>query len=184
MALTYTPEGELGKSLPDFQLPGVDGKIYSSAEFKSATALVVMFICNHCPYVKAIEDRLLSLATRLQPQGAKFIAICANDSTEYPEDSFAGLKKRWQEKNYPFPYLHDESQEVAKRFAAVCTPDFFVYDRDHRLSYRGRFDDSWKDPSRVQKQELSEAVQKLLKGEKPPLLQVPSMGCSIKWKAH
>jgi peroxiredoxin len=181
MALTYTPAPEMGRQLPPFKLPAVDGKTYSQADFAGAGAVAVMFICNHCPYVKAIEDRLLETAARLQPQGARFVAICANDAAEYPEDGFSELKKRWLEKKYPFPYLHDESQAVARAFGAVCTPDFFVYDKSCRLVYRGRLDDSWKDPQKVRDRELEDAVARALLGQPPRERQIPSMGCSIKW---
>ena len=181
MALTYTPVGNLGSLLPTFDLKTVEGKSFSQKDFQGGKALVVMFICNHCPYVQAVEDRLLDLATRLQPQGARFVAICANDPQEYPEDAPAALLQRWREKKYPFPYLVDESQDVAKAFGAVCTPDLFVYGPDLRLAYRGRLDDSWKDPRRVTKRELEEAVLAVLKGQAVSPAQSPAMGCSIKW---
>lgn len=181
MALTYTPQVELGAHPPEFTLPAVDGKTYSLKDFQNGNPLVVMFICNHCPYVKAIEDRLITLAQDLKKSNVNVVAICSNDSTDHPEDSFEGLRKRSQEKNYPFVYLHDASQKVAHAFGAVCTPDFFVYDKQNRLAYRGRLDDSWKDPSKVTQRELFNAVQLLLKNETFPVKQVPSMGCNIKW---
>ncbi len=181
MALTYTPKGEIGAPLPTFQLPAVDGKTYAGKDFANAHALVVMFICNHCPYVIAIEDRLLNLATRMQAKGAKFLAICSNDASENSEDSFEGLKKRWQDKHYPFPYLHDLNQAVAKAFGAVCTPDFFLYDSDLKLFYRGRLDDSWKNPQKVNRRELEAAIEVCLKKGVLVPEQIPSMGCSIKW---
>src|SRR3989338_6595128 len=107
----------------------------------TALALAVMFICNHCPYVKAVEERILKLAKELTPQGVQFVGVCSNNAENYPEDSFDNLRNRWQELNYGFPYLFDEDQKMAKDFAAVCTPDFFVYNSDRRLSYRGRLDD-------------------------------------------
>jgi len=144
--------------------------------------LAVAFICNHCPYVKAIEDRLLELPRAYAPAQMQVVAICSNDPADYPEDAPSELKRRWQEKNYPFPYLVDESQSVARAFGAVCTPDIFVYDGARRLAYRGRIDDSWKDESKVTKRELAEALDALLAGQKPATPQRPSMGCSIKWK--
>jgi len=182
MALTYTPPADLGQPLPPFSLPGVDGKTYTDQSFNESPVLVVMFICNHCPYVKAVEDRLISTARRLSSRGVQFVAICANDPDEYPEDRFERLRARAQEKAYPFPYLHDLNQDVAKSFAAVCTPDFFVYDQERRLAYRGRLDDSWKDSSLVKNEELAMAIEEILSGRKPPLEQIPSMGCSIKWR--
>ena len=181
MALTYTPRGDLGSKLPDFQLKSVDGKLYSHQTFSGCPALVVMFICNHCPYVQAIEDRLLGLAHRLQPKGVKFVAICSNDPSEYPEDSPSELLKRWQNKKYPFPYLHDANQTVAKAFAAVCTPDLFLYDLKQTLVYRGRLDDSWKDETKVTRHELENAILALLSQQTIDSQQYPSMGCSIKW---
>lgn len=182
MATTFTPFPDLGNSAYNFTLPAVDGKTYSLKDFANGKPLVVMFICNHCPYVKAIEDRLIVLGNDLKNQGVNVVAICSNDAADHPEDSFENLQKRAREKSYPFVYLHDESQQVAREFGAVCTPDYFVYDGNLKLSYRGRLDDSWKDASRVTKRELYEAVQTLLKGEKASEEQTASMGCSIKWK--
>ncbi|MEK2646177.1 thioredoxin family protein [Bdellovibrio sp. BCCA] len=181
MALTFTPFPDLGNDCPDFQLPAIDGKTYKLQDFPKGSPLVVMFICNHCPYVQAIESRLIVLGHDLKKQNVPVIAICSNDAASHPEDSFENLKKRAEEKHYPFVYLHDESQEVAHKFGAVCTPDFFVYDKDHKLAYRGRLDDSWKDASKVTKRELYEAVQTLIKNEKVSEEQTASMGCSIKW---
>lgn len=182
MALTYTPQAELGSPCPEFKLPSVDGRSISSADYRNAKALVVMFICNHCPYVQAIEDRLIALAKEYQAQGVAFVGICANDPSEYPEDAPAELLKRWREKSYGFPYLVDESQAVARAFGAVCTPDFFVYDQRGHLAYRGRLDDSWRNPAAVQKRELKSALDALLQGNPLNSVQNPSMGCSIKWK--
>ena len=139
-----TPPASLGSPCPDFRLRAVDGKTYSSADFAPGP-LVVMFICNHCPYVKAVEDRLIRLAREYATRGVQFVGICANDAAGYPDDAFDKLAARWRDKGYGFPYLHDESQAVARTFGAVCTPDIFVYDRSRRLAYRGRIDDSWKD---------------------------------------
>jgi Peroxiredoxin len=181
MALTFTPFADLGNKCPDFTLPGVDGKVHSLKELSNGKPLVVMFICVHCPYVQAIEDRLVQLGTDLKASGVNVVAICSNDAADHPEDSFEGIKARAKEKNYNFLYLHDEKQDVARAFGAVCTPDYFVYDKDLKLSYRGRLDDSWKDANKVQKRELFEAVQTLLRGEKVSEEQVASMGCSLKW---
>lgn len=183
MALTYTPQAEIGSTLPEFSLPSVEGKNFGPSDFEDSIGKVFLFICNHCPYVKAIEDRILSLAHELSEKNIQFVAICSNDANEYPEDSLENLKKRWIEKNYGFPYLHDESQSVAKDFGAVCTPDIFVYDQNNQLYYRGRFDDSWKDANQVKNHELKSALLGLLEGAPPPTEQIPSMGCSIKWKS-
>ena len=181
MALTHTPPVDLGQFIPVFSLPAVDGKKYSLSDFKNGKPLAVMFICNHCPYVKAIEDRLIELGNDCKVMAINLVAICSNDPQDYPEDSFVNLKKRWTEKKYPFPYLHDPDQTVAKQFGAVCTPDFFVYDKDLKLAYRGRLDDSWKDPHKVTKRELYEALLSLSRNEKVISNQNPSLGCSIKW---
>jgi len=173
---------KLGFPCPDFRLPATDGKIYGRDDFAASPVLVVMFICNHCPYVKAVEDRLLDLERRYTPRAVQFVGICSNDSVTYPEDAFEQLKERWSLKAYGFPYLHDDSQAVAHAFDALCTPDIFVYDRDRRLAYRGRIDDSWKDPAKVSRRDLAEAIEALLAGQRPSADQVPSLGCSIKWK--
>jgi peroxiredoxin len=170
-----------GVPCPDFRLPAVDGKTYSRDDFASSPVLVLMFICNHCPYVKAVEDRLIELARGYGPRGVAFVGICSNDAAAYPDDAFDKLAERWRQKGYGFPYLHDESQEVARAFGAVCTPDIFVYDRDRRIAYRGRIDDSWKDPARVTRRELADALDALLAGRAPPAGK-PTLGCSIKWK--
>jgi peroxiredoxin len=172
----------LGTPCPDFDLPAVEGRRYTLQDFEKSDVLVVMFICNHCPYVQAIEDRLLALAHSYEPAQVQFVGICANDAENYPDDSFDNLKKRWQAKGYGFPYLHDEAQTVAKSFRAVCTPDLYVYDRDRKLAYHGRLDDNWQQPTRVTKREMKEAIDALVAGGKPAENQVPSMGCSIKWK--
>jgi thiol-disulfide isomerase/thioredoxin len=182
MALVSTPVDELGTACPDFTLPGIDGRKYSKKDFVNGNPFVVMFICNHCPYVKAIEDRLIELGHDLKKKSVSLVAICANDADNYPDDSFAELKKRAEEKKYPFVYLHDESQEVAKKFGAVCTPDFFVYNKKDQLAYRGRLDDSWKEPTKVTRRELLGAVESLMASDEFPKEQTPSMGCSIKWK--
>jgi peroxiredoxin len=171
-----------GAPCPDFRLPAVDGKTYSRDDFAASPALVVMFICNHCPYVKAVEDRLIALAREYGPRGAALVGVCSNDAVSYPDDAFDKLRERWSSKGYGFPYLHDESQEVAHAFGAVCTPDIFVYGKDRLLAYRGRIDDSWKDPAKVTRRELAEALDAALAGRAPPADQKPTLGCSIKWK--
>ncbi len=179
MSLTYTPLEDLGSALPEFELTAVDGSHFSTHTVSKV--LVVLFICNHCPYVQAIEQRLIRLVKQL-PQ-AQFLGICSNDPSEYPEDSPKELYQRWKDLNYGFPYLIDERQEVAKKMGAVCTPDIFVYDQNKVLKYRGRFDDSWKDEKKVQKSELKLAIEAILAHQNPMPPQRPSMGCSIKWKA-
>lgn len=182
MALMHTPQPELGLLCPSFSLPGVDGKTHTNQEF-AGQAMLVLFICNHCPYVKAIEDRLITLGQDLEKLGVAMLGVCSNDGQKYPDDSFENMRKRSQEKNYSFLYLHDESQSVAKAFDAVCTPDFFLYDKNHKLYYRGRLDDNWKEPSLVTKRELYQAAKDCVAGKAPSTEQLSSMGCSIKWKA-
>lgn len=175
---------ELGTPSPDFNLPGTDGKTYSLSSFKDAKVLVVMFICNHCPYVQAVLDRLISLASSYEPADVQFVAISSNDARRYPDDSFEAMRALSEEKKFPFPYLYDESQAVAKAYDAVCTPDLYVYDVSRKLTYRGRLDDSWKDASQVERQELKAAIDATLKGTELGFEPTPSMGCSIKWKEH
>ena len=182
MALTYTPALDTQFTCPDFKLPGVDGKTYQRADFQGTDALLVMFICNHCPYVKAIEDRLIQLGHFMKDHKLQMVAICANDAENYPDDSFENLKKRWHDKNYPFPYLYDETQAIAKSFGAVCTPDFFLFNKDLKLQYRGRLDDSWKEAEKVTREELKNAILAQIQNQPISPEQIPSMGCNIKWK--
>lgn len=182
MAIASTA-AQLGAPCPDFRLPGVDGKTYARDDFAGKPALVVMFICNHCPYVRAVEDRLIALAREIGPRGAQLVGICSNDAVGYPDDAFDKLAERWRSREYGFPYLHDESQAVARAFGAVCTPDIFAYDQARRLAYRGRIDDNWKEPAKVTRHELADALEALVSGTAPAAQQRPSMGCSIKWKA-
>lgn len=181
MALIHTPTDFESMPCPDFNLIGIDHKNYTLSNFRNNEPLLVMFICNHCPYVKAIEDRLITLATDLKKESIHVVAICSNDEINYPDDSFENLRKRALEKKYPFIYLHDTDQTVARQFGAVCTPDFFLYDKNLKLQYRGRLDDSWKDEKSVTKRELYTAALDLKKNGEISFNQTPSMGCSIKW---
>lgn len=187
MALTHTPPGELGSHAPPFQLLGVDGKQHTTHEFSSGKGLLVAFICNHCPYVKAIWGRLDALARKFQPLGIPVVGINSNDSRRYPEDRFEAMQALHQERRFAFQYLHDPTQEVARAYGAVCTPDFFLYRSDPNLGgklelqYRGRLDDSWKDEAQVRSRDLEAAMDAVVCGVAVPPLQVPSMGCSIKW---
>ncbi|MDH7515381.1 MAG: thioredoxin family protein [Bacteroidota bacterium] len=181
MALAYSLGMPLGTPAPDFKLPGVDGKTYSLASFDDADILVVVFSCNHCPYAVASEDRLIELQKRKAPR-VRFVLINPNDADAYPEDSFENMVARAKKKRYPFPYLRDETQEVARAYNAACTPDIFVFDRDRRLRYNGRIDDNWKEPDKVTRRDLETVLDDLLAGREISIEQVPSMGCSIKWK--
>ena len=182
MALLNSQSLSLGSPAPDFNLPSVDGKSYQLRDFKDAKVLVVMFICYHCPYVQAVEDRILQLHRDYRGKGVQLVGICSNDFIKYPDDAPKNLLKRWKEKEYGFPYLVDETQEVAKAYEAVCTPDIYVYDQARRLAYHGRIDDNWQEPSKVTRHEIREAIDALLQGKNLSSKQNPSMGCSIKWK--
>lgn len=173
----------LGTLCPEFSLPSVDGKLYAKTDFAKSKGLLVAFICNHCPYVKAIEDRLVAIAHAFDVSDLQVVGVCSNDAVEYPEDAPLELLRRWREKDYGFPYLIDEEQDVARAFKAACTPDLYLYDQDRRLYYHGRIDDNWKDESQVTKDEMRNAIQMLLRGERPPADQVNTIGCSIKWKS-
>ena len=183
MVSLETPVCEFDKPAVDFALPGVDGKNWSLADCAGEKGLLVMFICNHCPYVKAIRERLVRECKILKEQGVNTVAIMSNDPSLYEEDSFENMRKVSDEYGFSFPYLIDESQEVAKAYGAVCTPDFFGYNADLKLQYRGRFDASRKEtaPEDVRR-DLLEAMQEVAATGKGPSEQIPSMGCSIKWK--
>jgi peroxiredoxin len=177
-----TPVCDFGTPAPAFSLPGVDGKVYTLADVRGEKGLLVMFICNHCPYVKAVLDRIVRDARDLQALGVNTVAIMSNDPSDYPEDSFDNMKKIAAERGFPFPYLLDESQAVAKQFGAVCTPDFFGYNKDLKLQYRGRLDESRKDAVPNARRDLFEAMKQVAQTGLGPRDQIPSMGCSIKWK--
>ena len=184
MARTETPICDFGRPAPEFSLPGTDGKTYTLRDVRGPNGLLVMFICNHCPYVKAVRDRIIRDAKELKAHGIGTVAISSNDPTDYPEDSFDNMKKLAAELNLPFPYLYDESQAVAKTYGAVCTPDFFGYNKDLKLQYRGRLDESRKESVPNARRELFEAMKQVAKTGDGPREQVPSMGCSIKWKSE
>ena len=180
MALTESTMVNLGSKAPYFNLPNIDGKDLSIEDFTNEV-LVVIFTCNHCPYAKAVEDRLIILGNDYQDK-ADFVLISSNEVENYPDDTPEKMAERHAEKNYPFPYLFDETQEVAKAYGAVCTPDIFLYDSDRKLRYRGRLDDNWKEPENVTREELRMALDAVLSGNQIDFDQVPSMGCNIKWK--
>ena len=172
-----------GKAAPDFKLPGVDGRHWTRNECMGDKGLLVMFICNHCPYVKAVIDRIVRDARELEALGVGTAAIMSNDPSDYPEDSFENMQRVALEYDFPFPYLLDESQEVAKAYGAVCTPDFFGYNADLGLQYRGRLDESRKEtaPEGVRR-DLFEGMKQVAETGRGPEKQVPSVGCSIKWR--
>lgn len=174
---------ELGTKAPKFALPDTDGNEVSLSDFKDKSGLLVMFICNHCPFVKNIKQELVEYANDYEPEELGVVAISSNDIENYPDDSPEKMKEDVETFGYPFPYLYDESQEVAKKYKAACTPDFFLFDNDMKLVYRGQFDSSR--PGNGVKptgEDLREATDKMLKREPVPEDQTPSVGCNIKWK--
>lgn len=182
MALLYSTQIKMGSRMPSFSLPSVEGINYSEKQFADKRVLVILFICNHCPYVKAVMDRILALQRLFKHQSVQFVGICSNDPTDYPEDAPAELEKQWRLEQYGFPYLVDLEQTVARAFQAVCTPDIFVYDSNRLLAYHGRIDDNWQDESQVSSQDLRDAINAILGDHPVSLTQQPSMGCSIKWR--
>lgn len=172
----------LGTKLPSFELPDVYGNMHSTRDFETEPILV-MFLCNHCPFVKHIIDTLSSKVQDYQDEGLNVVAISSNDIDAYPADSPDKMREFAAAHNFSFPYLYDESQEVAKAYKAACTPDFFLFDTNHNLVYRGQFDDSRPgNDIPVTGKDLSEAVKNLLSDKPVPELQKPSVGCNIKWK--
>jgi peroxiredoxin len=182
MALMHSKGMALGTPAPPFSLPGVDGKSWSVDSFADAELLVVVFTCNHCPYAIASEDRLLEIQNDYRKKGVQLVAISPNDADKYPDDSFAKMKERAAKKGFTFPYLYDESQEVARTYDAACTPDIFVFDRERKLVYNGRIDDNWQHSDEVTRQDLRSVLDAALEGSTVDFEHVPSMGCSIKWK--
>jgi peroxiredoxin len=173
----------LGTPAPTFRLPATDGKTYALDDIAGHQGTVIVFICNHCPYVKAVIERLVGDAKLLMAQDIGFAAICSNDAKAYPEDSFGNMRRFAKTHAFPFPYLHDDHQSVARAYGAVCTPDFFGYDKERKLRYRGRLDEgrTTSIPATARR-ELVEAMRAIAAGATPSE-QFPSVGCSIKWKA-
>ena len=171
---------KLGSKAPYFNLPNTDGENISLEHFK-AEILVVIFTCNHCPYAKAVEERLIDLGNKYSGT-VDFVLISSNDAENYPADSPEKMAEQARNKEYPFPYLFDETQEIAKAYSAVCTPDIFLYNNERKLEYRGRLDDNWQNPNQVEREELKMAIEAILNGKGIEFEQMPSMGCNIKWK--
>ena len=183
MALLTSPVCEFGQKALDFTLPGVDDRTWSLQQCMGQNGLLIMFICNHCPYVKAVQDRIVRDTRELKQLGIESVAIMSNDATEYPEDSFDNMKLLAQKLEFTFPYLFDETQQIAKQYNAVCTPDFFGYNSDFELQYRGRLDASRKEAAPEDtRRDLFEAMKLISETGRGPQQQIPSMGCSIKWK--
>jgi len=150
----YSKGMPVGTAIPPLRLPAVDGNTYAHTSFEEAAILVIVFTCNHCPYAIASEDRLIALQHEFSDRGVQFVLINSNDADNYPEDSFDRMVVRSREKNFPFPYLYDETQEIARAYDAVCTPDIFVFNRTRTLQYNGRIDDNWQEPERVTRRDL------------------------------
>lgn len=182
MVSLQPPLCDFGWKARDFDLPGVDGKRYTLESARGPNGLLVMFICNHCPYVKSIRDRIVRDVRELQQHGINTIAIMSNDPADYEEDSFENMKKVAQEFAYPFPYVWDETQQVAKDYGAVCTPDFFGFNAKLELQYRGRLDASRKEAAPDARRDLYDAMVQVAQTGQGPSEQLSSMGCSIKWK--
>jgi len=182
MTLTKTPICDFGKKAETFKLSSTDNKIVSLNEIKGKNGTLIMFICNHCPYVKAVIEDIVQDCKKLEKVGIKSVAIMSNDVKNYPEDSFENMIKFSQSHNFNFPYLFDESQEVAKNYGAVCTPDFFGYNKNLELQYRGRIRELKElKPVKSGDSDLFEAMKQVSETGKGPVNQVPSMGCNIKW---
>ena len=178
-----TPICDFGWKAPDFTLPATDGKVWALADIRGPKGTLIMFICNHCPYVRGVIERIVREASALQEKGIGAAAICANDSVNYPDDSFEKMGEFAHANGFTFPYLHDESQAVARAYDAVCTPDFFGFDADLGLQYRGRLDASRREAGAADlKRELYQAMMGVAETGRGPEHQIPSMGCSIKWK--
>lgn len=179
-----TPVCDFGLPAIDFSLPGTDGKVWTLDDCRGENGLLVMFICNHCPYVQAVLDRLVRDTNELKTMGVNAVAIMANDVNDYPEDSFDNMQRVAQEQGFSFPYLYDETQQVAQQYGAICTPDFFGYNKDLKLQYRGRLDASRKEAAAADvRRDLFDAMKQVAETGHGPENQIPSMGCSIKWRA-
>lgn len=189
MSVTYSEMIQLGADAPPFDLPIANPDVHRKdsanrtlQDFGDAGVLVVVFTCNHCPYAKHVEAPMIRLAREYAERGVAFVAISSNDPTHYPDDSFESMAERARSKDFPFPYLFDETQEVAKAYGAVCTPDVFVFDSDRKLAYTGRFDASSPGRGTATGEDLQTALDQLLESGEVTIPQHPSMGCNIKWK--
>lgn len=175
------PRLKFGDPAPDFSLPNVDGTAASLDSFKEKRLLAVIFTCNHCPYAQAYEDRIITLQREYQEKGVQLVLICSNDAKNYPEDSFENMKMRAREKRYPFPYLRDETQRVAKAYDAACTPEIYLFDDQRRLCFHGRLDDNYEEPKKAKKHYFRDAIEDLLAGREVRTPESHPIGCSIKW---
>jgi peroxiredoxin len=172
----------IGDEAIPFTLPGVDGEAYSLSNYQDKAAVAVVFTCNHCPYARAWEDRIVSIQNDYADRGVQVLAINANDAEKYPDDGFQQMQQRAKEKEFSFPYLQDESQEVATAYGAERTPEVFLFDGDMKLAYHGAVDDNYDDPNAVEERYLRDAIKAVLAGEEPPASETRPVGCTIKWK--
>ena len=172
----------IGSQLPAFELPATDGTQKGSAYLNGGKAALVMFSCNHCPYVKGSEDQFINIVRKFQNDGLRVVSISSNDAVKYPEDGFDKMKEKANSMNLPYPYLYDEAQEIARIFDAACTPEFYLFDGAGKLAYHGTINDSPRDASKVTKEYLSQAITAVLEGQSPQLAFTHPLGCSIKWK--
>lgn len=182
MAAVHSTMVPLGTPASDFNLSGTDNKAYSLESFKDKKVLVVIFMCNHCPYVKAILRRLINLQNEYAERSVQLVGINVNDANNYPDDSPENMKVLAEKKQFPFPYLFDGTQESAKAYDAVCTPDIYVYGEERTLLYRGRVDDNWQHPDEITRHDLQDAISAILADQPVNDDQISSVGCSIKWK--
>ncbi|MDR5683663.1 MAG: thioredoxin family protein [Armatimonadota bacterium] len=172
----------IGDRAIPFSLPGVDGKTHSLHDYLKDRVVAVIFSCNHCPYVRAWEDRMVAIQRDYADRGVQLLAINANDDVKYPEDSFEKMRERAAEKGFNFPYLRDATQEVARAYGAQRTPEVFLFDREGILRYHGAIDDNYEDPGAVRRHHLREALDSILEGRDPPVTETPPVGCTVKWK--
>lgn len=172
----------IGDDAPDFRLPATDGHTYGLQSFEEAPILIIAYTCNHCPYVQAYEGRMISLQNDYAERGVQLVAINSNEEKGYPDDSFDHMVVRAQEQGFNFPYLRDKAQEAATAYGAQCTPEFFVFDRERKLRYHGRFDDNWKEPEAVTQHDLRDTLDALLGSRPVPTPENMAIGCSIKWE--
>lgn len=173
---------KIGSSVPDFSLTGTDGKVYSLKSFEQKKILIIIFSCNHCPYVQAYEDRIKSIQNEFEGKGLQIAAINSNEDKNYPDDSFDEMKKRAAAKGFNFPYLRDETQETAKAYGATHTPEIFLFDSERNLRYTGKIDDNWQEPEKVKSQYLRDAIIEVLSSKEVSVPETFSIGCTIKWK--
>ena len=171
----------LGSPAVDFELRGVDGKTHNLNSFSNNKALVVVFSCNHCPYVQAYENRMVQIQKDYSGKGVTLVAINSNDDTGYPEDSYPNMIKRAKDRGFNFPYLRDDTQEIARKYGAICTPHVFAFDQQRRLQYKGRIDDN-RNPESVKTKDLRNALDAILADHKPSVQETRPFGCSVKWK--